>query len=182
MQGIVKHIYENMVKEWPGAEVWLKHINVKQKDYHHGAFVGNDCKKMLKNTDILQKIAEDQNAYSAQKYVNAFKCLNDVISSCFGMVLDTEYEHYIAQFKDVYIDLGISITPKVHILVEHVPDFIKKHKRSLGWYSEQAVESIHYDFLRNCWEKQHYKRRLGHPDYATNLMRAVISYSSKNIS
>ena len=58
------------------------------------------------------------------------------------------------------IHANISITTKVHILTEHVPDFCKKHGYSLGWYSEQALESCHYDFLRNCWEnratREHY--------------------------
>ena len=62
-----------------------------------------------------------------------------------------------------------------------MPNFIEKHGRSLGWYSEQALESTHFDFLRNCWEKQGYKRPLGHPDYAQKLLRAVIVYSSKKI-
>ena len=97
------------------------------------------------------------------------------------MQLDPNYESYIIKFKEIYGDLGISITPKVHILVHHVPEFIKKHQRSLGWYSEQSIETIHYDFLRNCFEKQSYKRRIGHSDYATNLMRAVVAYSSKNV-
>ena len=105
-----------------------------------------------------------------------------VVVSCFGMVLDPKYNTYINIFEDIYKDLNISVTPKVHILINHVPEFLKKHNRSLGWYSEQTLESIHYDFKRNCWEKQGYKRSLRHPDYAENLMKAVIVYSSKNIS
>ena len=69
------------------------------------------------------------------------------------MDLNPQYQYYIKHFENVYKDLGISVTPKVHILIRHVPEFIKKHNRSLGWYSEQALESIHYDFLRNFWEK-----------------------------
>ena len=65
------------------------------------------------------------------------------------MKLDPQYNFYIQQFENVYKDLGISITPKVHILIKHVPEFIKKHNRSLGWYSEQALENTHYDFSRN---------------------------------
>ena len=64
------------------------------------------------------------------------------------------------------MDLGINISLKVHILTEHVTEFCKNHNNSLGLYSEQALESSHYDFLRNCWEKQGYKRPLGHPAYA----------------
>ena len=97
------------------------------------------------------------------------------------MDLDPAFEQYIEDFKDMYLTLSISVTPKVHILFKHVPDFCKKHGRSLGWYSEQALESCHHDFLRNCWEKQGYKRSIGHPDYAKNLTAAVISYSSKRV-
>ena len=75
--------------------------------------------------------------------------------------------------------LNISITLKVHILTEHVSEFCRSHNNFLGIYSEQAFESCHYDFLRNCWEKQGYKRSLGNTDYAKNLKAAVIAYSSK---
>ena len=182
MQGIVKHIYDNMCKDWPKVSLWLSHICVYQKNYHHGAFVGNDCMRMLKNVDVLQHICELHNMHIMQKYVHIMRCLYDVVISCFGMKLNPEYDTYIKRFSDVYKDLDISVTPKVHILIKHVPEFIKKHNRSLGWYSEQSLETTHYDFKRNCWEKQGYKRSLGHTDYAQNLMKAVIVYSSKNIS
>ena len=182
MQGIVKHVYDRMYEDWSGVKLWLTQINIKQKKYHRGAFVGNDCIKMLKNVDRLQQIAEFHNMHIIKKYVHILRCLYDVVKSCFGMKLDVEYEKYINIFQNVYKDLGISTTPKVHILIEHVPEFIKKHNRSLGWYSEQALETTHYDFKRNCWEKQGYKRKIGHPDYAQNLMSAVIAYTSKNIS
>ena len=53
MQGILKHIFDSIYKEWDNVTSWLSHINVNQKNYHHGTFVGNDCLKMLKNIDIL---------------------------------------------------------------------------------------------------------------------------------
>ena len=182
MQGIVKYIYDKMAKVFPqGASLWLNKIHIKQQNYHNGTFVGNDCLKMLKNIDTLQQIAESCNMFVIQKYIHILRCLYDIVKSCFGMNLNPQYQYYIKNFENVYKDLGISITPKVHILIRHVPEFIKKHNRSLGWYSEQALESTHYEFLRNCWEKLGYKRTLGHPDYAQKLMRAVIVYSSKKI-
>ena len=136
---------------------------------------------MLRNVDTLQQIAEINNIYVIQKYVHILRCLHDIVKSCFGMDLDPQYNYYIKKIENVYKDLGILITPKVHILIKHVPAHINKHNRSLGWYSEQALESMHYDFSRNCWEKLGYKRPIGHPDYAQKLMRAVIVYSSKKI-
>ena len=31
MQGIVKHVYDNIYKEWSGVTIWLDLINIKQK-------------------------------------------------------------------------------------------------------------------------------------------------------
>ena len=36
-----------------------------------------------------------------------------------------------------------SITPKLHLLEDHVVDFISKWKIGLGMYAEQGGESIH---------------------------------------
>ena len=177
MQGIFKHIFDKMSLEWPNVSLWLNSINVNQKNYHHGSFVGNDCLKMMKNIHILQQMAP----LNIQKYVHILRCLYKVILACFGMDLDPDFKKYINEFKDVYITLGISVTPKVHILIEHVPYFITKQGRSLGWFSEQALESSHYEFLNNCWIKEGYKRTIGHPDYAKNLQAAVTAYSSRHI-
>ena len=97
------------------------------------------------------------------------------------MILDPQYELHIRTFKEIYCDLGINITPKVHILTEHVIDFCQSNNRSLGWYSEQALESTHHDFYSNTWIKQSYKRNIGHPQYAKNIKDAVVSHNSKNI-
>ena len=87
---------------------------------------------MLNNIDTLQQIAEINNIYFIQKYVHILRCLHEIVKSCFGMDLDPQYDYYIQKFENVYKDLGISITPKVHILIKHVPEFIRKHNRSLG--------------------------------------------------
>jgi hypothetical protein len=39
-----------------------------------------------------------------------------------------------------------SITVKMHILEDHVVDFIKRHKVGLGFLGEQGAESIHNRF------------------------------------
>ena len=123
--GIVKHVYEKMFMEWCGVALWLKSINVYPKKYQHGAFIGKDCIRILKSLDKLQQVAP----LHILMYVHALRCLRRVVDSCFGMTLDPEYEAHIAQFADIYLDLGISVTPKIHILIKHVPEFCKKHGR-----------------------------------------------------
>ncbi len=39
-----------------------------------------------------------------------------------------------------------SVTPKMHILEEHMVPFIRKWKRACGFYGEQGAEGIHRVF------------------------------------
>ena len=41
-----------------------------------------------------------------------------------------------------------SVTPNLHMLEDHVVDFINKWKFGLGMYGEQGGESIHPEFTR----------------------------------
>ena len=84
--------------------------------------------RMLKNIDKLQKIA----SLNILKCVHILRSLYQVVISCFGMSLEPAYETYINKFKDVYIDLGISRTPKVHILTEHVIVFLQETWKFTG--------------------------------------------------
>ena len=52
---------------------------------------------------------------------------------------------------------------------------------ALGSFSEQATESSHRDFKKNTWEKHNFKRLIGHPTYAGNLLRAVVVYNSTHV-
>ena len=97
----------------------------------------------------------------------------------------------------------LNITPKVHALAVHVRQFLEKHKtteplesaldlsgtpkkhRGLGYWSEQASESVHHKFTQRL-EKGNYKRRLILDDperlqtYKTKLLSAVVSYNSQH--
>ena len=48
-------------------------------------------------------------------YVPALRAFGRVVRSCFGLSLDPSYKAHIAHFKKVYLNLGISVTPKVRI-------------------------------------------------------------------
>ena len=50
-------------------------------------------------------------------------------------------------FSNLYRQLDISVTPKVHILESHITDFyeISEEKVGLGFFSEQGFESMHHD-------------------------------------
>ena len=86
-----------------------------------------------------------------------------MVHACFGMKLEPDFEDKIHEFKILCEELPISITPKLHILFYHVPEFVKAVNNSLGLYSEQTSELVHHDF-GILWN-QRYKREIIHPDY-----------------
>ena len=45
-------------------------------------------------------------------------------------------------------EVGVPITPKLHILAVHVEEWISSHQRSLELDSEQALEASHSIFLK----------------------------------
>ena len=80
------------------------------------------------------------------KYIRALKGFDKVIHSCFGTgPLDPQYADHVSAFMAMYRELNISVTVKLHILEAHTTSFLKmyKEKYSLGFFSEQAMESCH---------------------------------------
>ena len=76
----------------------------------------------------------------------------------------------------MYRELNISVTVKLHILEAHTTSFLKmyKEKYSLGFFSEQAMQSCHSEmqFELNA-EKQ---VLISHPNYGPkNKMVSLIS-------
>lgn len=85
-------------------------------------------------------------------YVQAFRALNKVVRTSFGKKLLPGWEENIETFKEKYSKLKnwkgkpVSVTPKIHIIVEHVPQRCKLVGYGLGMDCEQASESSHAKF------------------------------------
>ena len=46
-------------------------------------------------------------------YIQAFRSFDQVVSKCFGVSLKEGYKEAIEDFKTAYMNLGITVTPKV---------------------------------------------------------------------
>ena len=105
-------------------------------------FLGNQSKQFLDKVDLLESklmLESPQEIINGLPFIAAIRAFRKVVDSCFGMVLDPNYLTLIAQFRKLYIELEISITPKVqfdyvskiciiyikvHIVFQHVAEFI----------------------------------------------------------
>lgn len=146
--GAVNTIFDKMSAEFEGVSLmWAKQCNVsKACAYGNYAFVGNDCNKLLNSLDIL----DSMKILGVCKYVELLRNLKKVVDGCFSVRLDPEFKDYLKSFKLSYLALEISVTPKIHIIFEHIEEFCEFSQQGLGYYSEQAMEAVHCDF-KTTW-------------------------------
>ena len=104
----------------------------------------------------------------AKLYIKALRQFDRVVHSCFGQTLQPNYDVNIEEFMDTYRALQISIPLKVHLLESHAVEFLKMmgEEHGLGFYSEQAMESMHHDLLEE-WGGEKVNEK--HPNYGEKL-------------
>lgn len=176
MLGAVDTLYNHMFAKFEDQIlVWTKQCNVTREVTRGGSgFNGNSCKMLLTKLDSLRAMCP----IGCLPYIKALDDFRLVVKSCFGEVLDPNFSNHIENFQESYMDLGISITPKIHAIFYHVKDFCTEQQTSLGFFSEQAMESVHFDFKR-VWAK--YELKLHHSDYPRQLLRAVCEYNGLHL-
>ena len=148
-------------------------LQIHIKLYHGGQLAGPDCRKFLKNIDLLQEQAERESEFQVVGYINTKRKLNAVVESCFGNELDKVYFEKIQSFKESYITLnGLSITKK-----SSQPFTTFRKKISLGILSEQGTEAVDHEFKLHL---QRFKCFPGH-QYAMYLTNCLVSLNSKHM-
>jgi hypothetical protein len=55
-------------------------------------------------------------------------------------------------FKNDFLVLNSSVTPKLHAIFFHIPQFCEKEQKGLGFFCEQASEAVHSDF-KKTWNR-----------------------------
>ena len=79
---------------------------------------GNQSRLFLKKVDLLQQELEqlsDDALLNGLPYIYAMRAFSKVVDSCFSNTLLDTYITDILKFKKAYMDLGITVTPKVHL-------------------------------------------------------------------
>ena len=148
------------------------------------SFEGNQARKLLKCVDKLERdvkiLLDFETAAKTLPFVQALRLLDRVVTSCFGQDLACEYEDCIKAFSHQYRTLGISVTPKIHIIEQHIVEFLKAKGEvaGLGFWSEQAMESGHHDFKLE-WEKV--KVSSNHKQYSQRLYNTTVRYAGKHL-
>ena len=176
MMGTSETVFNGLNKAWGNdrAIKWAESRGIIRSEYRGGKFEGNQTKTLLEKSSDLEA--------SVPPHLTGFaRCLakfNEVRLACFGQDLKPGYKERITEFHQAFLCLGLNVTPKVHAVIVHIPQFCDKTGKGLGYWSEQASESVHSDFkLTN----NRFKVNQAHPDHPEKMLRAVVKYNSSHI-
>jgi len=136
---------------------------------------GKECSKFLELLDELEAVLPG----NLLPYIDYFRCLLAVIKSTFGINVKESWTADIAACKASFNRLQeiskISETPKLHIIFNHISDYIQLTGKGLGEGSEQALEASHHAF-KKIWMR-YWVRDPQNPTYLKNYLEAVIMYN-----
>ncbi|PAA58256.1 hypothetical protein BOX15_Mlig012838g9 [Macrostomum lignano] len=174
--GISNKLLDSLNEAWGEDRgfAWLQSHGIVRAGYRGGTMEGNACRKLLLMAEVL---LEDV-PHELQPFAQCLICFNSVVNGAFGQELVPDFGERIENFGAAYLALGLTVTPKVHVLLCHVSDFCHRTGRALGTCSEQAVESAHSDFQRT-WQR--YRLPADHPQFGNRLLQATVAYNSWHI-
>ena len=186
----LNHIWDCLGKVWqrainatenPATQFAIS-VNAVPASYHGQDFKGDACHRLLKSLDKLEAAVPPT---VDPLFVKCLRDLDRLVGSCFSVAgPPPDYlDHLEAFYESASALLDVSFTPTLHGIVEHVRDFFEiwGTEFGLGLYSEQAGESVHYDFENRIYTHA-YKRPESHPEFGPLLLRAVAAYNAIHLN
>ena len=131
------------------------------------------------NFHLLNINTRQPEVHPATPFLKAYLAFDSLVQGCFSVGLCPDYKDRVKSFQAAYLECGVSVTPKVHAVFEHLGPFLEKHQVGLGRWSEQAFESVHAKF-KLVWNKYSVKDKFN-PKYSENLLKTVIDFNGNNV-
>ena len=125
--GIVNDALVLIGKLWgdDNLEEWLRRRGIRYVPYHGVMLEGNECNRVLQHLDSLEQELPPHLA-AIPSYLRSFAA---VMASTFGLEPGPSWQEDIArmrtEFSTVHQLFDLRETPKVHIVLHHIHDFIR---------------------------------------------------------
>ena len=176
----LNHILVELSKAWPPLVDWLKSKHIVLEPYHGGhTLEGNECNKVMNNLPSLAEVLPSH----LSAFLLTLESFRDVVNSCFGFLLDPYFKDVLAKFRQNFLALnkefGVSITNKIHIILNHVQEFCELTDKALGEFSEQETENAHtaFDIIWTRYKVKDTSYSVYHQQY----FKATMDFNSKNV-
>jgi hypothetical protein len=87
----------------------------------------------------------------------------------------------VSGFKEAWKNSGMSIPTKVHLICNHLVEFVKiRGCSNISYYSEQSHESVHVEFLKT-WNNYKVKE-VNKPRYGKQLLDATMNFNGSHVN
>lgn len=115
-------------------------------------------------------------------FLNLLKSFKKVKDLVFSAKLGEGWESALASFSEdlslAHVCVGLPITPKLHIIQQHVGQVVRETGRGLGRHNETAVEAVHSSFVK-VWALYRTNDEES-PVYLKHLLLAVLRINADN--
>ena len=112
-----------------------------------GNYEGPELRKILRKLEILK---DEMLNHPRNLYYDVLVAFRQVSESVFSTQLDPRWRDHLhtlrAALHTLTISQGMPLTPKLHVLVHHVEQWIDRNGRSLGKEGEASGEALHHTF------------------------------------
>ncbi len=103
-----------------------------------------------------------------------------VVVGVFGQIVDPETKDNVSTFEETFMGAMRTqdprMAPKVHMLIDNVPEYVRHAAAPLGPTSEQALESQHQFF--DIFYHRSKVNCTNSPVFRERLLNAVLHYNA----
>ena len=106
--------------------IWVNSPNVTKSEYHRGQFEVNECTKILKNVEKVEKVVHEKYKLFIDEI--RFTRLKDQLVH--KPEFEPEIREVVNSSKDSYIykilmnDFNSTIAKKIRIICDHLPEYL----------------------------------------------------------
>ena len=123
--GVVNDALEELARRWDGLEDWLRSKGILYVPYHGMVLEGNECSKVVNDLEDL----ENHLPLHLKPFCSYLRAFGAVMTSTFGLVPLPGWEDAIGRMREEFLQVqqlfGLRETPKIHMILQHVPEFIR---------------------------------------------------------
>ena len=117
--------------------------------------------------------------------INTLIAFTEFQEACSGVKPRIDFRFTIENFRNDILTLhknfGITLTNKIHIIIDHVEDYISETGRGLGHVTDQPVEALHSALSKRLATSNYWIKHLESEKHGQKLYRGIIHFNSYNI-
>ena len=166
-----------------GYTSFVKQINIVKDNYHGKVFEGNECTKILKNLSNLEQCLKESE--HSKLLLDTLKSLKQFFECCCGTSVTGDWRRSIQEVKSnwslLHHNYKMTVPNKVHIITDHVEDYIDATGHGLGTTSDQIVEACHSQLNKRLVSSNYWVKELTSEIHGIKLFKAILHFNSYNI-